>query len=128
MSRETLQWKQFRRLLLGTVVEVLLEQQTRLQFNTVQIAFDEQSAFKAPRFNNYMRFVGALEAELIEPLSPARQRAAEKSMQQCWMDLLKSIELPAGDKLTNEKSTVSISTLENNGAGRLRVTFDLEAD
>ena len=76
MSRTTLQWQQFRRLLLGTVVEVLLEQQTRLEFTTVRIAFDEQSAFQVPRFNNYMRFVGALEAELIDPLSEPRRTHA----------------------------------------------------
>ena len=128
MSRTTLQWQQFRRLLLGTVVEVLLEQETRLEFTTVRIAFDEQSAFQVPRFNNYMRFVGALEADLIDPLSEARRRAAEQAMQQCWMDLLKSIELPVGDRLTNEKAEVSISVTDGPGAGRLRVAFDLIAD
>lgn len=128
MSRATLQWQQFRRLLLGTVVEVLLEQQTRLEFTTVRIAFDEQSVFQVPRFNNYMRFAGALEAELIDPLSEMRRRDAEQAMKQCWIDLLKSIELPVGDRLTSEKSEVSISVTDGSGAGRLRVAFDLVAD
>ena len=88
MSRAEHQWTQFRRLLLGTVLEVLLEQGAALDATTLSIAFDPRSRFQVPRFDNYMRFSGSFQADVLAPLEPAespelhRLRQEESAAQQ----------------------------------------------
>lgn len=126
MSRAALQWTQFRRLLLGTVTEALLEAGAALEFASIAIEFDpERSRFEVPRFNNYMRFAGQLTADLSAPMDAATCRRVERQLLAAWGDLLKSIELPVGDKLTNETSEVRVTCP---AGATLTVAFDLEAD
>ena len=128
MYKRQLQWQQFRRLLLGTVTEALIAARVELDFPSVRIDFDPRSRFEVPRFNNYMRFSGAFEAELSAPL-PADARAhIEGALRRSWLDLLQSIDLPVGDRLTNEKADLAVTVEPGDGAGRLRVAFDLIAD
>ena len=128
MTRADLQWTQFRRLLLGTVLESLLDQGARVEFSSIAIDFSDQSRFHVPRFNNYMRFVGTLTADLAAPLSPAAPAALERALMDSWHELLKSIELPVGDSLTNEDSSVQVVVVLKGAAWSLTVSFDLEAD
>ena len=126
MSRAELQWIQFRRLLLGTVIEALLAEGAALEFASIAIAFDpKRSRFDVPRFNNYMRFAGQLTADLVQPLEAAASARVERGLLRAWDELLRSIELPVGDKLTNEKSEVRVTCAAGTA---LTVAFDLEAD
>lgn len=127
MSRAEHQWTQFRRLLLGTVLEVLLDQGAALDATTLSIAFDPRSRFQVPRFDNYMRFSGSFQADVLAPLEPAAAGRVERGLVDAWMGILKSIELPVGDKLTNTKAEVRVSLGGPEGT-RLTVAFDLEAD
>ncbi len=128
MSREPLQWSQFRRLLLGTVVEALLAAQVALDFQSITIDFDDRSRFQVPRFNNYMRFAGALEADLLSPLPAGAVVGLQRQMEKAWLELLAAIELPVGDRLDNEKAHVVVEVLPTDRGHHLKVAFDLEAD
>ena len=128
MSRADFQWTQFRRLLLGTVIEELLKVGAQLEFSSIAIAFDDKSKFQVPRFNNYMRFVGSLEGVLLAELDDRARGGVERGLLSSWDDILKSVELPVGDNLTNEKSDVTVTVTGQKGSWRLRVAFDLEAD
>jgi len=117
-------WDFFRRLLLGTVVEVLLEHDVAVDFSTLSIDFHDTSAFKVPRLNNYMRFHGQLTATVVGGIDDAARRGIEASLRQTWPELLKVVDIPIGDRLQQERNQVRVSL---NG-DRLTVHFDLEAD
>ena len=122
-------WRQFRRLLLGTVVEVLLDEGVVVDFATLRIAFSDGSEFHVPRLDNYMRFVGKLEARLMSRPEPTTLRRLEHALQGTWPDLLEVLDIPIGDRLTPEKNRIEISVFEGDGgADILRVAFDLVAD
>jgi hypothetical protein len=122
-------WKQFRRLLLGTVIEYLLEAQVKVVFETISITFHRESEFRVPRLNNYMRFKGDLSAQLAAPVSPAEIRTLQDRVRQGWPELLKVVDIPIGDRLTPEKNHVK-ATVRDGAAGvkELHLEFDLEAD
>lgn len=119
-------WTQFRRLLLGTVIEAMLEERVAVDFNTIDIRFDRsKSVFKVPRFDNHMRFVGELQARLAEELDRAAQRRLERRLLGVWPQLVGVVTIPIGDKLTPDKNHVQVVIEQGD---RLRVVFDLEAD
>lgn len=124
MSRADLQWTQFRRLLLGTVIEALVADAVAVRFPTLHIAFDDRSFFRVPRLNNTMRFSGALRAELEAPLDDQRRRSVEAALHTAWRELLAAIDLPIGDRLTATRSELRVLV----EGDRLTVAFDLEAD
>ena len=118
-------WEQFRRLIFGTVLELLLEERVPVDFSSVQIRFDErESAFKVPRFDNYMRFVGTLEAKLTESQGPGVAGRVQARLLTAWPDLLKVVKLPIGDSLDLTKNEIVVEIRD----GSLRISFDLEAD
>ncbi len=117
-------WDQFRRLLLGTVVEVLLEHDVEVDFKSIEITFDRESKFNVPRLNNYMRFKGSLRARAMNEVPPHTQRALSNSMRSTWPALLKVVDIPIGDRLTPERTHVQVGITES----ILVVAFDLEAD
>ena len=103
-------WDFFRRLLLGTVVEVLLEHGVQLDFSSLSIDFHDTSAFKVPRLDNYMRFHGQLTATVVGDVSDGTRRAVEASLRRTWPELLKVVDIPIGDRLTQERNQVRVST------------------
>lgn len=117
-------WDFFRRLLLGTVVEVLLEHGVTVDFASIAIDFHDTSAFKVPRLDNYMRFHGHLTATVTGELPDASRRAVERSLRATWPELLKVVDIPIGDRLTEERNQVRVELIGR----RLTVHFDLEAD
>lgn len=117
-------WAHFRRLLLGTVIEGLLESGVEVAFPSIQISFTDQSAFRVPRLDNYMRFHGELTATLLRPLEPASARALESRLKRAWPELLAVVDIPIGDRLTNDRNEVHVTV----AGDRLKVSFDLEAD
>ncbi len=121
-------WDQFRRLLLGTVVEALLEAGLAVEFSTLRISFGPDSAFRVPRLDNYMRFVGALEARLTGPAPAGAVEAARARLSQAWPALLSVLDIPVGDRLTSERNHLTVRVDSGPAGAVLRVDFDLEAD
>ncbi len=117
-------WDQFRRLLLGTVIEVLLEHDVEVDFKSIEIVFDRESKFNVPRLNNYMRFKGSLRARAVSEVPTSTQRALTSAMRATWPQLLKVVDIPIGDRLTPERTVVQVGVTD----GVLIVAFDLEAD
>ncbi len=117
-------WNQFRRLLLGTVVELLLEEGLPLDFRSIRIDFHRESDFRVPRLDNFMRFKGEVEAALTEaPPDGAEQRLSARLLK-VWPELLAVVDLPVGDRLTQERNEVVVRIEAN----RVSVRFDLVAD
>lgn len=121
-------WKQFRRLLLGTVIEYLLESGVQVRFDTISISFHQESEFRVPRLNNYMRFKGDLTAVLTEPVPRDKLQALQRRVREAWPELLKVVDIPIGDRLTPERNHVSVHIDEAGGEPQLHLHFDLEAD
>lgn len=117
-------WNQFRRLLLGTVIEELLAAGVRLDFASIRIQFDDRSVFNVPRLDNYMRFSGSLTATLLEPLDPGKIASLQARLRGTWPELLKVLDLPIGDRLTEERGEVTVRV----DGTRLQILFDLSAD
>jgi hypothetical protein len=117
-------WNQFRRLLLGTVVECLLRTRVEVAFSSIWIAFDPESDFRVPRFDNYMRFKGTLTATLAAPPDGQALPALRDLLQEAWQDLLSVLDLPIGDRLTAKRTQLDVVASDD----QLRIHFDLEAD
>ena len=117
-------WNQFRRRLLGTVIEELLAAGVRLDFASIRIHFDDRSVFNVPRLDNYMRFSGEVTGTLLTALEPAQLAALQNRLRQVWPELLMVLDLPIGDRLTQERDEVAVTVTGT----QLRVGFDLSAD
>lgn len=117
-------WPLFRRLLLGTVIEALLEEKVQLDFRSLQIVFSDTSIFNVPRLNNYMRFQGHVTATLLGGLDASQITRLEDRLRKAWPELVSALDLPIGDRLTNDRNDVRLR-IEGN---HLRVDFDLIAD
>lgn len=122
-------WTVFRRVVLGTVVEALVREGVAVDLPTVEIAFDDDSAFRVPRLDNYMRFKGTFQAAVPAALDAATLERVAEHLRRTWPELLGAIELPVGDKLTAEHGRVHVETeARPDGRAGLRVRFDLAAD
>jgi len=117
-------WIQFRRLLLGTVIEALLKAEIAVDFPSIEIAFDAESDFRVPRFDNYMRFKGRLKANVTAAPSSAAQASLVRNLKEAWPSLLDALDLPVGDKLTSDRNEIEVAV----EGQALTVRFDLEAD
>jgi hypothetical protein len=118
-------WTQFRRLLLGTVVEALLEADVAIDFRSLEIRFDSESDFRVPRLDNYMRFKGLLAAQLSgDPPTSQIERQIDTKLQTVWPAILRVADIPIGDKLTIERNDIAVRIV----GSKLEVRFDLEAD
>jgi len=117
-------WIQFRRLLLGTVIEALLKAGIAVDFPSIEIAFDPESEFRVPRFDNYMRFKGWLKANVTAAPSTASQANLVRILKEAWPSLLDALDLPVGDKLTSDRNEIEVVV----DGQALTVRFDLEAD
>lgn len=115
-------WVQFRRLLLGTVVEAMLAHRVPLDFGSITITFGDDSAFRVPRIDNYMRFEGELVGRLTAPFTDVAALSA--TLERAWPDLLAVLDLPIGDRLSPTTTHLAASV----DGDRLVVRFDLAAD
>jgi hypothetical protein len=120
-------WNQFRRLLLGTVVESLLEHELAIDFRTLRISFHQDSEFRVPRLDNYMRFKGSLTAALLAAPSAQAEARLETALRRAWPELLGVLDIPVGDRLGEEKNHIDVR-FEHGAPARITVDFDLEAD
>ena len=118
------QLHQFRRLLLGSVVECLLAAGIAVDFASIRIRFDDTSVFHVPRLDNFMRFAGVLTASVgVAPAAPALA-SLRGSLTALWPDLLAVLDLPIGDTLTEDDGAIDVTFAD----GVLTVRFDLSAD
>jgi len=117
-------WTQFRRLLLGTMVEIFQGQGISTDVAELELDFHEGSEFKVPRLDNYMRFKGHVRAPLSAPLSDGTIATLERDLRQVWPDLLRVVKIPIGDRLENVKNRVRVQATPE----ELRIEFDLVAD
>lgn len=122
---ETPLWRQFRRLLVGAVVEAFVEAGVEADLPTLTVRFDDESAFRVPRLDNYMRFKGQVSVRLRAPISPVARTRVLGRLRQVWPELLSVLDLPIGDALTAERAEV---LLVDGGDQELTVRFDLSAD
>ncbi len=124
MLPDTPLWRQFRRLLLGAVVESLLEAGVRVDFPTLAVSFDDTSVFRVPRFDNYMRFAGTIQARVLAPPAATAVADLQDRLRRVWPELLSIIELPIGDSLTSDRMRLDVTV----DGDALTVRFDLAAD
>lgn len=117
-------WNQFRRLLLGTVADILLEEKIPMDFSTFEIHFDPDSVFKVPRLDNYMRFKGSFSVSIDSTLPPDRLARIEQKLSGAWRELVGVLDIPIGDRLTLESDLIRA----RNEGSKLVATFDLSAD
>ena len=118
-------WDQFRRLILGTVLELMLEERVPVDFSTLQVRFDtERSAFHVPRLNNYMRFVGGLSGRLAAPVGPELAPRVRARLLSAWPDLLACVKIPIGDRLDLTRNEITVTVTGD----QFELRFDLEAD
>jgi hypothetical protein len=118
-------WDQFRRLILGTVLELLLEERVPVDFTSIEVRFDEAlSSFHVPRLNNYMRFVGGLEGRLSAPTAPELGARVRTRLLDAWPELLACVKIPIGDRLDLTRNDIQVSIVGE----RIVIRFDLEAD
>lgn len=123
MSQDA-RWAQFRRLLLGTVVEFITRAGVKVDVTTLAISFDPASRFEVPRLDNYMRFKGTVTGSLLGEPDDAALGRLKASLASAWPELISAIDLPIGDRLTPDRNDIAVS---RSGA-TLTVAFDLEAD
>ena len=117
-------WTQFRRLLLGTVVEIFREHGVSTDVAGLELEFHEDSEFKVPRLDNSMRFRGHVRAPVTAPPSAETVRALERQLRGVWPELLQVVKIPIGDRLDQERNEVTVHAT----ATEIRVVFDLIAD
>jgi hypothetical protein len=122
MPADTPLWTQFRRLLLGTLIEVLQAANADVDLRSVAIEFDQGSEFRVPRLNNYMRFVGSVEARLDTPLADIAVLRAQ--LDDVWPSILSVVVMPVGDKLTSTRNQTSADV----AGDKLVIRFDMVAD
>ena len=117
-------WDQFRRLLLGTVVEALVAEGVTVALPSAAMRFSDDSVFNVPRFNNYMRFVGSSAGDLVDVPDADCLARVQARLARAWPDLLAVVDIPIGDRLTETRNDLTVRV---DGA-QIVVAFDLEAD
>lgn len=114
----------FRRLLLGTLVEVVQAAGVPVSLSSVTIDFHGDSAFEVPRLNNYMRFKGQVLGTVDGEIPAGGMAHLEAQLRRVRPDLLGVVILPIGDRLTSTGNDTSATV----SGGRLTIRFDLVAD
>lgn len=117
-------WTQFRRLLLGTVVEIFRNHGISTDVAGLVLEFHDDSEFKVPRLDNSMRFRGHVHAPVTVSPSADKVRALERELRGVWPELLQVVKIPIGDRLDQERNEVRVHAT----ATEIRVVFDLIAD
>lgn len=115
---------QFRRLLLGTMVEILRDSKLDIDLAGLTLGFDPESGFRFLWVDNWMRFKGFVRVPLRSPASDAEVEEVRSRFLAVWPEVLATIgTLPLADRLTSTRFEVTVAAGEV-----LDIQFDLEAD
>lgn len=125
MTRDPRLFAQFRRLLLGIVVEILRDARVDAELAGLEAAFEPESAFRFTWVDNWMRFRGGVTVSLRAPVDDATRAELQSRFEAVWTEIVDATHaLPLADRLTVTRREVEV-TAER---GRLSLRFDLEAD
>lgn len=115
---------QFRRLLLGVVVEVVIETGIAADLSGVTLAFEPESGFRFLWVDNWMRFRGWVRVPMHGPADPAMVHAVEERFAAVWPQIVGAFAaMPLVDRLAITRQGVIVTVGEV-----LEIRFDLEAD
>lgn len=116
-------WTQFRRLLLGTTVEVLRDIGLHVDTGGLEMGFDDESVFRYPALHSEMRFAGRVRATLLEPTDIATLETLEVEVMKIWPEIVQLVRLPMVGAMDVTSNAVWI-TVEGS---QLEIRFDLAA-
>lgn len=115
---------QFRRLLLGIVVEVVIETGIPADLSRVTLGFDGESGFRFLWIDNWMRFRGWVRMPMTGTATPEQTKAVQERFAAVWPEMLAAFAaLPLVDRLSSTRDEVTVTVGE-----ALEIRFDLEAD
>lgn len=117
--------RQFRRLLVGTVVDVLREEQVHADLAGLAYAFGPETGFRFRWVDNWMRFRGEVRVPLTAPVSAGDADRLRARFARVWPEILAGVgTLPLADPLQSTRDEVRVSA----DPAELVVAFDFEAD
>jgi hypothetical protein len=129
---DPLAFAQFRRLLLGVVVEILhdLRGAVDADVSGMVAAFEPESGFRFLWFDNWMRFRGSVRVPLRAAPAPQAAAALQARFDAVWPEIVGALRgLPLADKLEITRQEVHVRVGDEGPAGSsLEIAFDLEAD
>ncbi len=115
---------QFRRLLLGTMLEILRDSALDIDLQGLTLGFEPESGFRFLWVDNWMRFKGFVHVPLRKPASEAEVEAVRVRMHAIWPEVLATVgTLPLADHLDSTRHELTVTAGE-----ALDIRFDLEAD
>ena len=115
---------QFRRMLLGTMLEILRDSKLDIDLSGLTLGFEPESGFRFLWVDNWLRFKGFVRVPLRKPASDVEVEDLRVRMLAIWPEVLATIgTLPLADRLECTKHEVTVTAGE-----ALDVRFDLEAD
>lgn len=115
-------WVQFRRFLLGTVVEVFAAHDLHLDVAGLQLDFDRQaSRFHYPALNSELCFIGSVHAPLLQHVQDTE--ALERAAKGIWPEIVRLVRLPVFGAMKVERNQVEVEEI----GGSIVIRFDLEA-
>lgn len=117
-------FRQFRRLLVGVVVEVLGASGLPVDLGRLEVGFEPDSGFRFRWVDNWMRFHGWARAPLVGEVDPAGVARVHAEFEGVWPEIVGALhELPLADRLDVTRQVVSVTA-----GDALEIRFDLEAD
>lgn len=117
-------WRLFRRLLLGCVVEALLEAEVDVDIRSLELHFTPESVFHVPRLDNYMKFIGHVRGTLRGDLDDVRRERLMHALRAIWPEIVTALDIPVGDRLEVTRHEIEVVVRE----GQMTIRFDLGAD
>lgn len=115
---------QFRRLLLGVVVELLHDGGVDVEVSGLVAEFAPESGFRMLWFDNWMRFRGTVRAPLRTPLDELGRAALQARFEAVWPEIVAAVStIPLADRLQITRQQVEVTADDD-----LWIRFDLEAD
>lgn len=124
MSTDPRAFAQFRRLLVGVVVEILHDERIDIDLTGLETGFEPESGFRFLWFDNWMRFRGWVRAPLRAEPDAGTLGRLQQRFEAVWPEIVGALgAMPLADRLDITRQEVSVSA-----AGALEIRFDLEAD
>ena len=119
-------WAQFRRLLLGTAVELFADVGLRVDTRALELSFEEdRSLFRYPSLHSEMRFVGSVHGFLLEQPDEATLLRFEEALMAVWPEIVELVRLPMLGSMVVVHNEVSVLVEPNRS--KITVRFDLAA-